>query len=112
MYWFGSDYAEEMRQHGLAEMVSSEKNFVRDIVLSADLSNPKYLYRFGEYVTDNEIKMVEHLNSLSQDDIDKLATTLQKAIELVLLLQVRIFQLRRLLLFITILDLRESSKRL
>ncbi len=75
LYWFGSDYAEEMRQHGLAEMVSSEKNFVRDIVLSADLSDPKYLYRFGEYVTDNEIKMVEHLNSLSQDEIDKLATT-------------------------------------
>ncbi|WP_029231607.1 aminopeptidase [Butyrivibrio sp. VCB2006] len=75
LYWFGSDYAEEMRQHGFAEMVVSDKNFVRDLVTSANLTDLRYLYRFGEYVTDNEIKTAEHLNSLTQEEIDKLATT-------------------------------------
>lgn len=75
LYWFGSDYAEEFRQHGFGEMVDSDKNFVRDIVLSTDLTDLRYLYRFGEYITDNEIKTAEHLNSLSQEEIDKLATT-------------------------------------
>ncbi len=75
LYWFGSDYAQEFRQHGFGEMVDSDRNFVRDIVLSADLSDLRYLYRFGEYITDNEIKTAEHLNGLSDEDIDKLATT-------------------------------------
>ncbi len=75
LYWYGSDYAEEMRQIGFAEMVVSDTNFVRDIVTSADLTDLRYLYRFGEYVTDNEIKTAQHLNSLTQEEIDKLATT-------------------------------------
>ncbi|SFC41450.1 aminopeptidase [Butyrivibrio sp. YAB3001] len=75
MYWFGSDYAEQFRENGFAEMVVSDKNFVRDIVLEADLTDLRYLYRFGEYITDNELKTAQHLNSLSQEEIDKLATT-------------------------------------
>ncbi len=75
LYWYGSDYAQEFRQHGFGEMVDSDRNFARDIVLAADLNDLRYLFRFGEYVTDNEIKTAEHLNSLSEEDIDKLATT-------------------------------------
>jgi leucyl aminopeptidase (aminopeptidase T) len=75
MYWFGSDYAEERRINGFAQTVVSSENFVRDIVLSSDLTDLRYLYRFGEYVTDNEISMAKHLNSLSQEDIDRMATT-------------------------------------
>ena len=33
------------------------------------------MYKFGEYITDNELKTAEHLNTLSQEEIDKLATT-------------------------------------
>ncbi len=75
LYWYGSDYAEEFRQHGFAKMVDSDKSFVRDVVLNSDLTDLRYLYRFGEYITDNEIKTAEHLNSLSEEEIDKLATT-------------------------------------
>ena len=75
LYWYGSDYAEEFRQHGFAEMVDSDTCFVRDVVLNADLSDLRYLYRFGEYITDNELRTAEHLNSLSDEEIDKLATT-------------------------------------
>ena len=75
LYWYGSDYAEEFRQHGFAKMVDSDKSFVRDVVLNSDLTDLRYLYRFGEYITDNEIKTAEHLNGLTEEEIDKLATT-------------------------------------
>ena len=75
MYWYLSDYSEDMRMISFAKMVDSEKNFVRDTIVSSDLDDIRYLYRFGEYVTDNEISMAKHLGSLSQDEIDKMATT-------------------------------------
>ena len=75
MYWFGSDYAEELTIRSFALLVDPKDNFVRNIIQSSDLHDLRYLYRFGEYVTDNEIKMAEHLCSLKQEDIDKMATT-------------------------------------
>ena len=75
IYWYLSDYAEDMRIAGFGTMVDPDRNFIRDTILSNDLQDVRYLYRFGEYVTDNEIKMAEHLSRLSQDDIDKMATT-------------------------------------
>ena len=75
IYWYLSDYSEDMRIAGFGAMVDPEKNFVRDTILSSDLSDIRYLYRFGEYITDNEIKMSEHLASLTQEEIDKMATT-------------------------------------
>ena len=39
--------------------------------MNEDLSDLRYLYKYGEYVSDCEIEMAKHLNSLSQDEIDK-----------------------------------------
>ena len=75
MYWFYSDYAEEERMIRFAQMVAHVRDYARDIITKSDLNDLRYLYSFGEYVTDNELKMAAHLNSLSQDEIDKLATT-------------------------------------
>lgn len=75
MYWFYSDYAEEERCIRFAQMVAPESDFARDIIMKSDLTDFRYLYKFGEYITDNELKTAEHLNTLSQEEIDKLATT-------------------------------------
>ena len=75
MYWFYSDYAEDSRDYCFSQMVDPDKSFMRDIITESDLSDVRYLYKFGEYITDNEIKMAQHLNSLSQEEIDKMATT-------------------------------------
>ncbi len=75
MYWFYSDYAEEERCIRFAQMVAPESDFARDIIMESDLTDLRYLYKFGEYITDNELKTAEHLNTLSQEEIDKLATT-------------------------------------
>lgn len=43
--------------------------------MESDLTDVRYLYRFGEYVTDNEIKTAEYLNTLSEEEIQKMADT-------------------------------------
>ncbi len=39
------------------------------------MSDPRYLYYFGEYVTDNEIETWRHLNSLPEETLQKMADT-------------------------------------
>ncbi len=75
MYWFYSDYAEEERMARFGSIVDPDSCFFRDIITSSDLSDVRYLYKFGEYITDNEIETAKHLASLSEAEIDKMATT-------------------------------------
>lgn len=75
MYWFYSDYAEEERSVRFAQVVNPVKDFARDIIMESDLTDLRYLYKFGEYISDNEIKIAQHLLTLSQEEIDKLADT-------------------------------------
>ncbi len=75
MYWFYSDYEEDEKAERFAAMVDPSESFMRDVILDSDLSDPKYLFRFGEYVTDNEIDIARHLASLSMEDIDRIAST-------------------------------------
>ena len=43
--------------------------------MDSDLSDLRYLYRFGEYISENEWKTAEHLNSLDASVIRKMADT-------------------------------------
>ncbi len=43
--------------------------------MDSDLSDLRYLYRYGEFVSENETGVAEFLNSLSQEEIDKMAST-------------------------------------
>ena len=75
MYWFYSDYAEEERMARFGSIVDPDNSFFRDIITGSDLTDVRYLYKFGEYITDNELETARHLASLSKDEIDKMATT-------------------------------------
>ncbi|MCR5402290.1 MAG: aminopeptidase [Butyrivibrio sp.] len=75
MYWFYSDYAEEERCMRFGAMVDPDECFARRIITDSDLTDPRYLYRFGEYITENELETARHLNSLSESEIDKMAFT-------------------------------------
>ncbi len=75
MYYFYSDYAEDSRRERFAQIVDPDESFMRDIIVNSDLSDLRYLYRFGEYITDTELRTAEHFASLQQEDIDKLAFT-------------------------------------
>ncbi len=73
VYSFEKDNTEIFMEQKVDEAVNPEKRFAVDIVMNSDLSDIRYLYRYGEHVGDNEIQMAEYLNSLEQEKIDLLA---------------------------------------
>lgn len=72
-YWFASDYAEPMAEKSVAEYVDWERDFAVKIVEESDLSDIRYLFWYGEYITDNQWKLAEHLNGLPQEEIKRIA---------------------------------------
>ncbi len=51
----------------------------KDVVMHGDLGDASYLYRFGEYVSDNEIRMAEYMNGLPEQDVKDMAHTFTDA---------------------------------
>ena len=70
-----NDYCQDMMEQRIAEAVDPQLDFAVRIVMDSDLSDLRYLYRYGEYVSANEIGVAEFMNSLSQDEIDSMART-------------------------------------
>lgn len=75
IYWFMSDYAEEFAEETIERQINPESSFARDIIMEHDLSDLRYLYRFGEYITENEIETAKHLLSLPDETIKLMADT-------------------------------------
>ncbi len=73
IYWYASDYCDVFVADRIQEQIDSRKSFAADIILNSDLSDLRYLYRFGEYVSDSEVRTAKHLLSQSQETIRKMA---------------------------------------
>lgn len=75
VYDFISDYTGEMVEYRTRELLDPELSLVKDIVTSWDLTDLRYLYQFGEYIGENEVRTAEFLNSLSEADVKAMALT-------------------------------------
>ena len=75
LYWFVSDYADVAAEERVREMVCPENNFAAAILRTADLTDLRYLYAYGEYVGENEWKMARFMNSLPEETIHTMADT-------------------------------------
>ena len=75
LYWFVSDYADVAAEERVREMVCPENNFTAAILRTADFTEQRYLYAYGEYVGENELKMAEFMNSLPEEIINTMADT-------------------------------------
>lgn len=75
IYWFVSDYSEITVMDRISEQLEESRDFAVRIIMESDLTDLRYLYYYGEYIGENEKKMAEFLNSLSQEEIDRLAFT-------------------------------------
>lgn len=75
LYWFVSDYADVAAEEWVREMVCPENNFAAAILRTADFTDLRYLYAYGEYVGENELKMAEFMNSLPEEIINTMADT-------------------------------------
>lgn len=74
-YWHNSDYSDIRAEKSIHRMVCPEGNPAVELVLGADLEDIRYLYRYGLYVTENEIETAQFLAQLPQETIDTMADT-------------------------------------
>lgn len=70
LYWYSSDYCQDMVEYRLREKLNPSLSFAKRIVMEADLASPSYLYQYGEYVTEEEERTAADLAALSQKAID------------------------------------------
>lgn len=73
IYWYASDYCDVYMRDRIADQLDPERSFATDIIMESNLDDLRYLYRFGEYISENEWKTAEYLNSLPQETIDRMA---------------------------------------
>ena len=75
IYWYFHDYSEIFYEESLRRFIDPREDFETEIVLHSDLTDLRYLYRYGEHVGQNEIKIAGFLNAMSEEEIKAMADT-------------------------------------
>lgn len=73
IYWYASDYCDVFVADRIREQIDPSESFAADIIMNESLDNLTYLYKFGEYISENEIRTARHLNELPEEVICKMA---------------------------------------
>ena len=73
IYWYASDYCDVFVADRVREQICPEESFAADIIMNSDLDDIRYLYQFGEYVSENEIRTAKYLTSISDEQIQRMA---------------------------------------
>lgn len=74
IYSFEKDNSEIFMTNRIDEIINPENDFAVKIVMESDLEDLRYLYKYGESISENEIETAKFLNTLSQERIDKIAS--------------------------------------
>lgn len=75
IYYYFFDYADIMAEDGLHDSFDPEHNFATELICHCNLQDLRYLYYFGEYISDNELKTAAYFNTLSEEEIRNMAFT-------------------------------------
>ena len=75
VYWYFHDYREIFDERSVRRLVNPAEDFEKEIVMQADLSDLRYLYRYGAYIGENERQIAAYLNTLPEADIQAMADT-------------------------------------
>ena len=75
LYWYASDYCDRMAEYRVRECLDPSLDFAKRIIMESDLTDLTYLYRFGEYISDTELKTAEFMNSLPEETVALMADT-------------------------------------
>lgn len=73
IYWYASDYCDVFLADRIMEQIDPSCSFAADLIEAADLDSDEYLYRFGEYISKNELGTAHHLRNLPQETLQKMA---------------------------------------
>ncbi len=74
-YWFVSDYMDVETERRVGEKVDPSFDFAYHMVMDNNLEDLEYLYRYGEYISDNEIETAKLLNKMPEEELQKMADT-------------------------------------
>lgn len=75
IYWFYHDYSEIFTEISVLAQSSPQMDFYVRIIMDSELSDLRYLYRYGAYISDNEIQTAEFLNRMTEEEIQAMADT-------------------------------------
>ncbi|MBO5088331.1 MAG: aminopeptidase [Lachnospiraceae bacterium] len=75
IYFFVSDYADQTIDYRTREILDPTLSFATDIIMNSNLSDLRYLFHYGEYITDNEIRLAKFLNEMPEADVEAMAYT-------------------------------------
>ena len=75
IYYYMYDYADVLVARRIRETVTCVNPFAYDIIMQSDLMTPDYLYAYGEYIGENELRMAQYLAKLPEEKIERLART-------------------------------------
>ena len=73
IYWYASDYCDVFLADRIKEQIDPDDNFAADLIMNSDFNDVRYLYYYGEYVSENEKRTAMHLNELPLETIQKMA---------------------------------------
>lgn len=75
LYYFVSDYCDVTLTYRIRELIDPSLDFAVKLIMDSDLSDLRYLYYFGEYISDTELLLARHMNSLSEGTVKRMADT-------------------------------------
>jgi len=73
IYWYASDYCDVFVADRIKEQIDPSEDFAANIIKGVDLTDIRYLYFFGEYISENERRTAQYLAGLSEEAIQKMA---------------------------------------
>ncbi|MCM1162188.1 MAG: aminopeptidase [Roseburia sp.] len=75
IYWFVSDYSEEEWEKRTKEKLNPAENFAYTIINNSNLDDPSYLFAYGEYISENQIKTAQYMAKLDEKTLKLMADT-------------------------------------
>lgn len=73
LYWFANDYAEDAALRRIQESISPDDCFAVRVLMDSDLSNVRFLYAYGEYVSESDWATARFLAELPGETVAVMA---------------------------------------
>ena len=76
VYYYAFDYIEDYAYGRMQETLVPDYDSIASYICdNSDLSDPKYLFLYGDFISENEISLSKYLSGLSEDEIERIAYT-------------------------------------
>lgn len=79
IYYYVSDYADEWAEMKVRQSLEASENYFVKIIMESDFSKEDYLYKYGEYVSEQEIKISRYLQELGDETLELMADNFVEA---------------------------------